>query len=429
MKRIYRPPALFPNSRKKTPQLGEDILKETFPVRKIVTELQKVSHRAGLRVRPSAGGMTAWKHIDNPGLSEPVCCPKDRRNDSHPFYARLIYKPLIIFSVIVAGLFISACDYKPSTIGLQHVVFVFADSLLWLEVKEDVEETFNAYVHTPRLERSFFLSWRPLTKLNSLKKRKNLFFIGTLGPGEVNDYLRESIPPQFTDDVIKDKSFYFFKDDLFSRGQFSLFMIGQDVASFKRNFAVLKGAIFKQFNKKYFQRLEQKMFELEEQEDQEEYLANFFGYKVRVQHDYFIAHQNLDEKYVWLRRMNPDRWLSIWRVFGDSSIITQDSIIALRNKMTGKYYSGDVVVENETNFEIVSFQNRPTYKMTGTWVNDSLIVGGPFRTYVVPNKKEKAYYLVDIAVMAPTKNKKPYLDQLEVIAGTFSFVEKNKSQK
>ena len=348
--------------------------------------------------------------------------------DKYWFYPAIIYKQFIGLSIAIIGLSITSCDYKPTTLGMQYEVFVFADSLIWQDVKDDVEETFNAYVYTPRAERSFFLSWRPLSELNNLKRRKNLFFIGTTGPGLVNEYLKKSIPPQFTQDVIDDKSFYFFKDDLFSRGQFSLFMIGRDVSSFKKNFADLKGAIFKQFNEKYFQRLKQAMFEKEEQEEQEEYLANNFGYKVRVQHDYFLATQNPDEKYTWLRRMGPDRWVSIWRVFGDSSIISKDSLIALRNKMTRKYYSGDVVVENETRLEIVSFQNRPTYKMTGTWMNDSLVVGGPFRTYIVPNEKEKAYYLVDIAVMAPLKNKKPYLDQLEVIAGTFSFVEKNKSQ-
>ena len=205
-------------------------------------------------------------------------------------------------------------------------------------------------------------------------------------------------------------------------------MFGRDKASFKKNYSELKGALFKQFNAKYFARLKKEMYELEEQKDQEEYLENNFGYGVRVQHDYFVAHQNPDENYVWLRRMDPDRWLSIWRVDGDESIITQDSLIILRNRMTTKYYSGDVVVANETNLEIVSFQDKPTYKMTGTWRDDSLVVGGPFRTYIVENKEENAYYLVDIAVMAPTKNKKPYLDQLEVIASTFNFSKKDNNQ-
>ncbi len=323
-------------------------------------------------------------------------------------------------------LYSASCDYKPTSLGLQQEVIVFADSLLWQKVKDDVEETFSAYVRTPRLEKSYYLSWHPISQLNTLKRRKNLFFIGTTEAGMVNEYLKKSIPPQFMQDVKDDKNFYFFKDDLFSHGQFSLFMVGRDVASFKKNFSSLKGAIFKQFSKKYFARLEKEMFDQEEQKDQEAYLANNFGYKVRVQHDYFLATQNTEEKYTWLRRVDPDRWLSIWRVQGDSAIISFDSLATLRNQMARKYYSGDVVVENETHLEIVSFQGKPTYKLAGTWKNDSLIVGGPFRTYIIPNEKENSYYFVDIAVMAPSKNKKPYLDQLEVIARTFSFVDKNK---
>ena len=40
--------------------------------------------------------------------------------------------------------------------------------------------------------------------------------------------------------------------------------------------------------------------------------------------------------------------------------------------------------------------------------------------------KQNSLYLVDIAVMAPDKDKKPFLDQLEVIAGTFEIVGKAK---
>jgi len=150
-----------------------------------------------------------------------------------------VYKYLMMLSICLIGFFISACEYKPTSLGLQHEVFVFADSLLWLDVKDEVEETFNSVIHTPRVENSFYLTWKPLTQLNNLKRRKNLFFIGTTAPGEVNEYLKQSIPQQFTQDVIDDKSFYFFKDDLFSHGQFSLFMIGRDLSSFQNKVSSL----------------------------------------------------------------------------------------------------------------------------------------------------------------------------------------------
>jgi len=265
-----------------------------------------------------------------------------------------------------------------------------------------------------------------LQDLNSLKERLNLVFIGTTQDNnQVNDYLRQIIPQEFIDDVNMDKSFYFFKDNLYLQDQISLFMVAKNAASFKQIFPNLQRDIFNRFNEKYFARLKERMYKRGEQFDLEEFLQSEYGYKVRVQHDYFLANQNPDEKYVWLRRMDPNRWISIWKVDRDSSVFSQDSLIKIRNTMTDKYYDGDFVNPDETSLEMSQLDGQDVYKLVGTWTNDSLVVGGPFRMYVVPNKKENCLYMVDIAVMAPAKDKKPFLDQLEVIAHTFTFSDKN----
>ncbi|MCB0282477.1 MAG: DUF4837 family protein [Calditrichae bacterium] len=324
----------------------------------------------------------------------------------------------------------SACDYKRSALGEHQHIFVFADSLLWLDVKDDVQETFYNYIHTPRAERSFTLEWLPLSQLNAVSNRMNFIFIGTTQPGtEVNDYLLKSVPPQFIEKVNNDENFYFFKNDLFMGNQISIFMLAKDATTFKENFSQTKNNIFDQFNAKYLARLEDSMFKQGEQDELEEYLAEHYGYKIRVQHDYFLANQNPDEKYVWLRRIDPDRWISIWRVKNDSLFYNKDSLMQIRNTMTGKYYDGDVVVDDETQLSQVDFLNRQAFKLTGTWRNDSLLVGGPFRMYTIYNAKNDSLYLVDIAVMAPTRDKKPFLDQLEVIASTFKFVVNEKTEK
>ena len=103
-----------------------------------------------------------------------------------------IFKFISIISVFTI---ILNCDYRPSAMGYQYRIFVFGDSLLWLDVKDQMTEKFNDYVNTPRAERSYVIEWRPLSQLNSLNSRMNLFFIGTTEPGtEGNDYLLEVVP-------------------------------------------------------------------------------------------------------------------------------------------------------------------------------------------------------------------------------------------
>lgn len=327
---------------------------------------------------------------------------------------------ILILTFII---FLISCDIRPSALGLQQRIFVFADSLLWQEIGADVEETFNDYIYTPRAERSFNVSWEPLRNLKGLQNRMNILFIGTTDQKNlVNDYLLNSIPPEFVESVKEDRSFYFFKDDLFARDQISLFMLAKDSSSFKKNFEQLKINILDQFKTKYYSRLKQGMYEKGEQFGVEEFLTEEYGYKVRVQHDYFLANQSPEEKYIWLRRLDPDRWLSIWQADSSTDTFSYHSLISYRNRMTAKYYDGDYIVEKETKLDTVQFRGAPTIKMTGTWRNDSVLVGGPFRMYVVKNPEENKNYFIDIAVMAPDKSKKPFLDQLEVIASTFQFV-------
>ncbi len=321
-------------------------------------------------------------------------------------------------------------DMRPESLGLQHRVFVFADSLLWNEVGRDVELYFNDFVATPKAERSFIVTWKPLRELEAYNMRMNLFFIGTTRPGsEVNDYLLKVIPAEFIKNVNEDKNFYFFKDDLFARHQISLFMMARDVPTFKLQFKRLRREMLERFRKKYFARLERTMFDTAEQFEVEDIIAETFGYRIRVQHDYFLATSDPATQYIWLRRISPDRSLSVWRADSLPAQPGRLDFIAERDRMAKKYYSGDTVVTEDVIMDTVTFNGEEAIKISGSWVNPGLLVGGPFRTYYFKKEGQGPYYALDLSVMAPSKKKTPFLDQLEVIAHTFSFAAPKDSLK
>ncbi|MGD9487701.1 MAG: DUF4837 family protein [Calditrichaceae bacterium] len=331
----------------------------------------------------------------------------------------------VCFIIIMILMMLNGCDYKMSTMGYPQRIFVVADSLLWEDVQDDVLETFESILYTPHVEQSFFLEWIPLSRLNEYKTRMNVFLIGVDNEkNPTNDYISKILPENFKQDVRENKYFYFFKDDLFARDQISLIMYAKDRSALKNNFAARKNEIFDTFNQKYFDRLKAGMYEKGEQVKIEKHLSEEFGWMVKVQHDYFVATEDISEKYVWLRRKDPDRWLSVWRVRGDSTLINRDSMIKLRDRMTLKFYEGDHAIEEDTYITETNFNGQRTKKLVGLWKNDSLLVGGPFRTYAVHSAIDSSLYMIDIAVMAPGKNKKPFLDQLEVMANTFKIVGK-----
>lgn len=333
-----------------------------------------------------------------------------------------VYKPLLLLAAAVAFLWHCDVNLRPTTMGLQYRIFVFADSLLWREVGNDVESYFNDFVYTPKAERSFVVTWKPLRELNDYSSRMNIFFLGTTQPGsEVNDYLLKIVPAEFIRQVNANQAFYFFKDNLLANGQLSVFMMARDTETFKQQFKRLRKKILEGFREKYYARLEESMFEKAEQFDLEKLIADRFGYRIRVQHDYFLATTEPANDYIWLRRIDPDRSVSIWRVDNLPDAPDRMDLIRERDRMAALYYSGDTVFTEDARVDSVRFAGRPALKLTGSWINDSLLVGGPFRTWFFRKQPKGEWYALDVSVMAPNKKKTPFLDQLEVIARSFSF--------
>ncbi len=330
---------------------------------------------------------------------------------------------LLVF--LIAGLFIlGGCNVKPTTMGYQHRIFVVSDSLLWQQIGPQIEQVFERVIYTPHTEKTFYITPISLQKLNEFKSRMNVFFIGVEEPqSETATYIKKMLPGQFQKGLDDGSYFYLFAKDMFARDQINLVMFAKDTTAFKEQLQKLKDNIYNSFQKKYYARLSQSMFEQGEQEKLERYLGEHYGWKVRMQHDYFIADQNVDAKYVWLRRLHPDRWLSIWQTKADSSLLQKDSLIAIRNRMARQHYQGDVIDPEDLSFRMVDFEGQRAAKLSGLWRNDSLLVGGPFRMYAIYDPLEAQIYFIDLAVMAPGKLKKPFLDQLEVIARSFELVE------
>ena len=339
-------------------------------------------------------------------------------------YLKRMFKYFLPLFILGFSLLVSSCDIKQSTLGAQHRIFVVADSLLWMDVKDAVTEVFEQDIIAPHPEKSYHITWIPLNDLNAFNDRMNLVFLGISGgETDVDVFLDKSLPQTFTSGVKEGNYFYSFSDDMYARDQIGLIMMAGSAAEFKDRFASHRKEIFDAFTEKYYARLEKTMFERDENKKVQDFLTEHYGWEMKLQLDYFIAQQDIDNKYVWLRRINPNRWLSVWELQADSALLTQENLINVRNKMTRTYYQGDVVTDDEMLFEDVDFNGQSAKKLTGLWMNDSLMVGGPFRLYAWYDQAREKMHFIDIVVMAPSKDKKPFLDQLEVIAHTFRVVE------
>jgi hypothetical protein len=180
--------------------------------------------------------------------------------------------------------------------------------------------------------------------------------------------------------------------------------------------------VFDDFEKSYYSRLREQMYKRYENKKLEDYLLEHFPFTLRVQHDYEIVDESLENNYVWLRRLHPNRDRSLavhWIPYSDSIRIDFDWIVKQRNRLGQWAYLGDIVVEEETRLEQVRFKRWPAYRLEGTWKNPRAYIGGPFRTIVFADKKSNLIFLVDFYVQAIGERKKIFLDQLDIMAHTF----------
>jgi hypothetical protein len=316
------------------------------------------------------------------------------------------------------------CSYKDSSYGEFEHIIVFADSMLYENVRPELEQIFDQFVYTPVTEKSFYLDIKPLDLLDNFKQYRNLMFVGLLdGEDNISQYIDKSLSPEIQQAVREGRIFQIFQEDLFAKEQMGIIFSATDLITLKQNLAASAENIYQQMEKYYFERLERSMFFRGEKTVLEDYIANKLGWKIRIQHDYHLVKESDDGNFVWLRRLNPDRSLFIYRFAAkEMDVANSGWLIDLRDSLSTIYYESDSVSKKDTYTVHTEFCDQPALKLIGVWQNHKLFIGGPFRTYAFFDPKQKYIYMIDILVTAPSKRKKPYLDQLEVMANTFQLL-------
>ncbi len=340
-------------------------------------------------------------------------------------------KIAIVSFISIATIFaISACKNIPESYGNMDEILVFADSSDWQDYKDGLYQFFSQEYLTPTPENEYLLNWEPFEAFEKHKRKRNIMFLSRLDSkdkvsSEINGLLSEEI----VNGVQSGDYFYIPQQNTWARDQYVVFLVAPTKDNMIQRIYDLGELVYDDFEKNYYDRLKKEMFKHEENTDLEEYLLTHFPFTLRIQHDYKLLDESLDHRYVWLRRIYPDRDRSItisWFPNNDSLKINREWIVEKRNALAARIHAGDVVVEEETTMEQVRFQHWPALRLEGTWMNPTRFIGGPFRTITFIDKKSNLIFMIDFFVQAIGERKKIFLDQLDIMAHTFqskSFVE------
>ncbi len=335
---------------------------------------------------------------------------------------RSLKKAVVVWMGLMLIFF--ACGMKRQSLGSRNKVMVVSDSTLFKQIEAELDEAFAVEYFTPQTERVFSLSFKSPSELGKLTRFPHILIVGTLeSQGELGNLISRFLSEASRRRVEQDSAFIFSKKNAWATDQLLAVLVSRDVETLKRNLRENGRTVFDLFDRHEQEVVFNSLYIHYEQKDIEKRLMQRHGWSVRVQHDYHLAVDSAEVRFVWLRRFYPQRWFAVyWEPCNDPSTLSKEWMLDRRSRFGQTFYDGDFVYEDSTlkvQEKPVDFCGHYAIRLDGVWQNEKHEMGGPFRSYGFYNESDRRLYLIDLAVYAPGERKWPFMRQLDGIASTF----------
>lgn len=323
----------------------------------------------------------------------------------------------LLFLILIP--IITGCGIKPKARGDLNTVIIFADSAVYARCEPALQNALGKIVDTPQPEPVFNLKPVSFDKFSDSTVAATIIMLCSLeDEGPVSQYVQGMFDSTALKGI-KDGVFWFFaKENPWYRNQQLIIAAANDAGELAFRLVTGGEEIFGVMNKALMQRSESEMYEAGEKIDLEKEIRSKYGFSVRIQHDYFLVTENADERYIRLRRANPERWMTISWMQADS--LSEQMVVDERIRL-GKLFGDPSRIEPDYNKLTACDDIVPGgILLRGLYVFEIPTGGGgPFFTYAIRDSAQRKVYFIDGMVFAPGKEKMPFLTQLEVMARTF----------
>lgn len=334
---------------------------------------------------------------------------------------------IIIFSILM----LVGCDTKKPAVGEEDLIYVVADSTEYYELEGSLRQVFGKVIYTPQPENLFEIKRVPVQRIDQVKNKKNVVIIAPLNSGSyTSQYINSILDTNVSELVKADSEFVFNKYDLWARNQLVSIMTAPTTEQLNKRMLENHEDLLYYFqnisNKRLFESLYNPSYE---KKDIEAKLLDQYGWIIYVQADYMLALDKPEDNFVWFRRApgsDMERWIFVhWIENASPNILDKDSIYAIRNRLTEKFYiSKDEtahveIADSYINTKEANFLGRYALMTQGLWRMNDKSMGGPFINYTFYDEPTNRIYMLDGSLYAPKYYKKKLIQQIDVLLQSF----------
>jgi len=305
-----------------------------------------------------------------------------------------------------------ACARSPMMrlIGpLREVTIISAQ---WDELEGTVRSILQEPVPTPQPEPEFKVRVGTAGKFDTYSKFRILLIIGTSS----DTLIRQILGPRA--DSLSEGDFGLLKvPNPWQKGQFALIFIARDAAKLEPGLEVYAARIRQTLREIVLTQMAKAVYIEGVEKKPTEELSAKYSFTIDVPRRWLLNQDGAGDDFIYLYGHNPDR--NVFVHWQDSTrSLLPESLSALRDRLTARYYDGDSIDLQFLRAETIAFLAGPCVRLSGIWRNDRDVIGGPFVNYSFNFRGR--FYMADGLVYHPGKPKLDALSQTEAVIRTLT---------
>lgn len=318
---------------------------------------------------------------------------------------------------------------RPRSDGERYEVRVLADSTRHAALAPVLDSLFSDHWITLVPERRLDWRWADPAQLDLYLTRRNLL-IAADGPpeGPVGRFLENLLGAGVRDRIAKEEAFLFRKEDAFARDQLLMILAAPGAESFRRQALERVEEVRDQFLAHDRELDRRDADPRRRQKALEDSLALACGFRLPIPEDWFVVQGSKDPAFVRLRRLSPDRWITVHWVDGfDSLAHSAEGLFQVRERLGRVFWDKDKPARQPHRFTTTRLGGLEATRLEGLWGTDAFVGGGPFLLTAIHipgtlGLPQGRTFYIDAAVLNPGGPKSPYLHQLDQLVSAFTGV-------